>query len=100
MIFSLLIIHNHHRISSITRVLHATTWDFFTSRRGLPFHFCRSSKVVKEAIMTDIDDLVQEFRRTSSNVGASFFPMLGLLKVLHQCIGVCLVIISVCCLSL
>ena len=37
--------------------------------------------------MTDIDDLVQEFRRTSCDgaVGASFFAMLRLLKILQEC---------------
>ena len=82
MIFSLLIIHNHNRISSITRVLHTTTWDFFTS--CLPNRFCHSPKVVKEAIITDINDLVQEFWRTSSDgAGASFSAMRRLLEILQ-----------------
>ena len=58
---SLLIIHNHDRTSSVTPVLQTTTWLYFTL--SLPDHFSRSSKVVKEAIMTDINDLVQEFWR-------------------------------------
>jgi hypothetical protein len=84
MIFSLLIIHNHDRVSSVTRVLHTTIWDYFTS--SLPYHFNRSPKVVKEAIVTDINDLVQEFWSTSSDgaVGASFFAMRRLFKILQK----------------
>ena len=84
MIFSLLIIHNHDRMSFTTRVLHIATWDFFTSR--LPDRFSRSPKVVKEAIMADINDLVQEFWRTSSGgtVGESFFAMRRLLEILRE----------------
>ena len=83
----LLIIHNHDslRTSSITRVLHTSTWKYFTSH--LPDLFSRSPKVEKEAIMTDINDLVQEFGRTSSDgvVGASFFEMRRLLEILQDC---------------
>ena len=80
MIFSLLIIHNHNRKS--TRVLHTTTWFHFTSR--LPDRFIRSPKVVKETIMTDINNLVEESWRTSRT---SFFAMLRLLEILH-CINI------------
>ena len=85
MIFSLLIIHNHDRMSSITPVLHTTTWSYFTSH--LPDRFSRSPKVVKEAIMTDINDLVEEFWRTSSDgaLGASFSAMRRLLEILQGC---------------
>jgi len=98
MIFSLLTIHNHDRMSSITRVLHTTTWEYFTSR--LPDRFSRSPKVVKEAIMTDINDLVQEFWRTSSDgvVGASLFAMRRLLEILQACLDnleVCIDIVTV-----
>ena len=97
MIFILLIIYNHDRMSSITRALHTTTWEYFTCR--LPYRFIRSPKVVKEAIMTDINDLVQEFLKTSSNaVGASFFAMRRLLEILEKCfvnLEVCFDIISV-----
>ena len=80
MIVSLLITYNHDRMSSITRVLHTTTWKYFTSH--LPDRFIRSPKVVKEAIMTDINELVQEFRRTSSDefVGVFMRRPLGLLQ--------------------
>ena len=79
---------NHDRISSITRVLHTKIWDYFTSR--LPHHFDRSPEEVKEAIMTDIDDLVQDFWRTSSDVdvGASFFAMRRLFEILQMCLKV------------
>ena len=85
MIFSLLIIHSHDRTSSITRV-HTTTWDYFTKR--LARRFIDSPEVVKEEIMTDINDLVQEFW-TSSNgaVGTSFFGMRSgcLFEILQWC---------------
>ena len=84
MIFSLLINYSHDRMSSITRVLHTKTWDYFASR--LPSHFNSCPEEVKEAIMTDIDDLVQEFWRTSSDVdGASFFAMRRLFEILQRC---------------
>ena len=71
-------------MSPTTRVLHTATWKFFTSHH-LPSRFRRSPKVVKEAIMTDINDLVQEFWRTSSDraVGASFFEMRRLYEILE-----------------
>ena len=72
-------------MSSITRVLHAATWDYFTSH--LPEHFNSSSKAGKEAIMTEINDLVQEFWKTPSDgtVGASFFEMRRLFEILQKC---------------
>ena len=92
MIFCLLFIHNHDRMSSITRVLHTTTWDYFIL--DLPDRFIRSPKVVKEAIMADIDDLMQDFWRTSSDgdVGASLFAM----RRLHDILQRCFVISKVC----
>ena len=88
-------------MSSITRVLHTATWNFFTS--WLPLHFRRSPRVVKEAIMTDINDLVEEVM-TSNNgsVGASFFAMCRLLEILEECfrslqLEVCFDIISIFC---
>jgi hypothetical protein len=83
---------------SITPVLHTTTWIFFTSR--LPDRFSHSSKVVKEAIMTDINELVQDFWRTSSDAAdeASFFAMHRLFEILHgisNVLEVCFDIISI-----
>jgi len=88
MIFSLLTIHGHDRMSSITRVLHTTTWYYFTER--LPVRFSHSPTVVKEVIMADINDLVQEFWRTSSDgaVRATFFSMSCLLKNLRECFNI------------
>ena len=85
MIFNLLIIHKYDRASSITRVLHTTTWDFFTSR--LSDRFSRSPKVVKEAIMTDIHDLVLEFWRTSRDGAVDAPPpaMRRLYEILQEC---------------
>jgi hypothetical protein len=89
MIFSPLIIYNHDRLSSITRVLHTATWDYFTSR--LPYRFIHSPEVVKEAIMADINDLLQEFWRTSTDGtdGESIFAMRRLHEILQQCLEVC-----------
>ena len=85
-IFRLLIIHSHDRTPSITRV-HATTWEYFTV--CLADRFRDSSKVVKEEIMTDINDLVQEF--WTSRIGAvetSFIVMRSsrLLEILKKCL--------------
>ena len=98
MIFDLSIIHEYDRTSSITTVLHTTTWAYFTKR--LPYLFVRSPNIVKEAIITDVNDLVQEFWETSSDgaVGASLFAMRRLLKILDGChliSAVCSDIISV-----
>ena len=84
MIFSLLNIHNHDRMSSVPRVLHSTTWDYFTSR--LPDRFMSSPEEVNETIMTNINDLVREFWGTSSGgvVGASFFAMRRLFEILQR----------------
>ena len=72
-------------MSSITRVLHTTTWSYFTSR--LSDRFIRSPNVVKEAIMTDINDLVQEFWRTSTDGtdGETLFAMRRLFEILQKC---------------
>ena len=96
-IFSFLIIHGHDdRMSSITRV-HTTTWNYFT--KNLRNRFICSPKVVMEEIMTDINDLVQEFQ-TSSNgaIAASLFAMRRLFVILLECfqlLNVCFDIISV-----
>ena len=71
-------------VSSNTRVLQTVTWLFFTSK--LPDLYIRSPTLVKEAIMTDINDLVQEFERTSCDgVGASFFALRHLFGILEGC---------------
>ena len=83
MIFSLSIVHNHDRLPSTSQVLHTATWDYFTSR--LPYRFSCSPKVVKEVIMTDINDLVQEFSSDKAVVGPSFFAMRRLFGILQGC---------------
>ena len=95
MILCLFFIHSHDRISSITRVLHTTTWDYFASH--LPDRFSRSPKVMKEAIMADISNLVQEFWKTSSDGadGAPSFEMRRLLEIVQNISDVCFVIVSV-----
>ena len=71
--------------SSITRILHTTTWDYFA--KYLRVRFIPSPKVVKETIMTDINDLVQEFWTSSDGaVGASFIAMRRLLEILQGCL--------------
>ena len=88
-IFSFLIIHSHDRTSSITRV-HARTWDYFTEglENSLEDLFLNSPEVVKEEIMTDINDLVQgsEFA-TSINLNGAVFAMRSsrLLGILQRC---------------
>ena len=89
MIFGLLIIHNRDRMSSITRILHSTTWVYFTEH--LAYRFIRSSKDVKEEIMTDINDLVQEFLSSSSDEhqenGNLLFGTLRHLLMLSNALG-------------
>jgi hypothetical protein len=79
-------------VSSITRiqVLHNSTWFYFTSY--LPGRFIRSPKLVKEAIMIDINDLVQEFWRTSTDGtdGESIIAVRRLHEILRRCLNVCL----------
>ena len=86
--FSLLIIHNRDRMSSITRVLHATTWRYFT--KELAFRFRHIPKVVMEEIMADINDLVQEFRMSSRDgaIGESFVGMCRLREILRVCFDI------------
>ena len=102
MIFGLLTVHNHDRMPSNTQVLHIATWNYFTI--CLPDRFSRSPKVLKEAIMTDINDFVQEFWSfwwisSDENVVnvASFYAMRCLLEILQKCfdiLKVCFAIIS------
>jgi hypothetical protein len=82
-------------MSSITRVLHTTTWDFFATH--LPHRFSYSTNEVMEAITADIKDLVQEFWRTSSDGvdGASLVAMRRLFEILDKCFDVRFDIISV-----
>ena len=75
-------------MSSITRVLHTTTWGYFTEY--LASRFIRSPKVVKEAIMADINGLVQEFRMSSRNgaFGESFVAMCRLGEIFRVCFDI------------
>jgi hypothetical protein len=92
MIVSLLIIYNHDRVSSIARVLHTATWDYFNSH--LRDRFIHSPNVVKEAIMTNINDFVQEFWWTSTDGtdGESIFAMRRLHQILRRCLEVCFIL--------
>ena len=85
-------------MSSITRVLHTTTWVFFAGH--LPELFSSSPKEVMEVIMADINDLVKEFWKSSSDgaVGTSLIAMRRLFEIMHGCLNeleVCFNIISV-----
>ena len=86
MIFSLLIIHNRERMSSITRVLHPRTWDYLAAH--LPLRFISSPEGTKQVIMRDISDLVREFWRLSSDGvdGASLSAMYCLHDILKVCL--------------
>ena len=90
MVFSLLIIHNRDRMSSITRVLHTTTWGYFTEH--LAVRFIRSPNVVKEEIMADVNGLVQEFRMSPRDwavqVGESFVAMCRLDEIFRVCFDI------------
>ena len=75
---------------SITRVLHPKTWVYF-STSDLSRRFCRSSIAVHDTIVTDINDLVQEFWRISSDVDvgvSSFFAMRELFCILERCCNI------------
>ena len=83
-------------MSSITHV-HTTTWNYFTN--SLAHRLIESPKVVMEDIMTDINDLVQEFQ-TSSNgaIAESLFAIRRLYDILLECFrlfNVCFYVISV-----
>ena len=85
--YNLLIIHDHDRRSSIIPVLRAATWSFFASH--LPSHFSYSPKLVKEAIMADINGLMQDSWKTSDCNEAgrkSYLAMWHLLDVLQECL--------------
>jgi len=76
------------RINPTTSYPRNATWVYFTS--CLPDRFYRSPTAVKEAIMTDINDLVQDFWRTSSHGtdGESFLAMRHLFEILQECFHV------------
>ena len=90
MISSLLIILNRDRMSSIARVLHTITWSYFSVDSELACYFLQSPNVVKEEIMADINDLVQEFRMSSRNgtVVESFVAMCRLYEILKVCFDI------------
>ena len=97
MIFRLLIIHDHDRTSSTTQVIRTATWRFFIA--SLSDRFGRSPRAVKEAIMTDMNNLVHE-TSTDGAVGASFLEMRRLLEILQGCfhlLRVCFHVIFVLC---
>ena len=80
-------------MSSNTRVLHTAVWDYFSY--NLSVRIYTSPNVVKEALMTDINDLVQEFWRTRDRAfGDSFFAMSRLSEILSipDTLKVCFVI--------
>jgi hypothetical protein len=63
---------------------HRATWHYFKSY--LPAHFMRCPKVVKDAITTDINDLMQQSWQTSTD-GVDIFcpPMCRLRQILQVC---------------
>jgi hypothetical protein len=77
-------IHNYNRVIPLTaQVRHNETWDYFASH--LTDYFLDSPEGVKEVIMTDVNDLVQEFWKISSGgtVTVSFSAMRHLLEILE-----------------
>ncbi|KAF8816522.1 hypothetical protein BYT27DRAFT_7154559 [Phlegmacium glaucopus] len=67
------------RTHSTTRLPHSATWYYVQSH--LPWHFIESPKRVRDAIMMDINELIQEFWKISNNgaIGVFFTAMLCLM---------------------
>ncbi|KAF8815804.1 hypothetical protein BYT27DRAFT_7155408 [Phlegmacium glaucopus] len=67
-----------------TRLPHSATWDYV--KFHLPPRFIKSPKLVKDAIMTDIDELMQEFCKISSSGAVDVFltAMLCLMWILKD----------------
>ena len=78
-------INYHDRIYPTTPYPRNATWVYFTS--CLPDRFNRSPTAVKKAIMRDINDLVHDFWRTSSDGtdGESYMATCHLLEILQEC---------------
>ena len=81
-------IQDRNRISSATRFPHRATWHYFKSY--LPAHFMRCPKVVKDAITTDINDLMQQFWRISTDEAVDIFSlaMCRLREILQACLHI------------
>ena len=90
-IFNFLNIHSHDRMSSTTCV-HTRTWDYFNKSILVPHRFVHSPKLVMEEIVTNVNDLVQEFWTSSNGAvasGASLIAMRRLYEVLLEYYNVC-----------
>ncbi|KAF8816498.1 hypothetical protein BYT27DRAFT_7182054 [Phlegmacium glaucopus] len=72
------------RIHSTTRLPHSATWGYV--KFHLPSRFIASPKLVKDAIMTDINELTQEFWEISNTgaVDVFFTAMLCLMWILER----------------
>ncbi|KAF8801464.1 hypothetical protein BYT27DRAFT_7147456 [Phlegmacium glaucopus] len=72
------------KIHSTTRLPHSATWDYVTSH--LPRRFIASPKQVRDAIMTNINELTQEFWKISNSGAVDvFFPaMFCLMRILKK----------------
>jgi hypothetical protein len=83
---------NYNRIIPVTtgRLPHSKTWDYFKSH--LIVYFIHSPKIVKDVIITDINDLVQEFwdlKISSDGAVDVFFPPMGcLMRILKVCLDI------------
>ena len=83
--------HNYNfriPVTTLGRLPHSKTWDYFKSH--LAVYFIHSPKIVKDVIMTDINNLVQEFWKISSDGAVDvFFPPMGcLMRILKVCLDI------------
>ena len=84
---SQLYIQDRNRISSTTRFPRRATWHYFEAY--LPDYFMCCSNVVKDAITTDINDLMQQFWRTSTDGLDIFCPAICRLReILQVCLDI------------
>ena len=80
-------IQNYDRIPSTQLLLHGKTWAHI--KTYLPDDFIHCPEVVRDAIMMDIDNLLQEFWKTS-NVGAVDVQCFTSIRLLLDILSVCL----------
>jgi hypothetical protein len=78
---------DRNRIST-TRFPHRATWDYFKSY--LPAYFMCCPNVVQDTITTDINDLIQQFWRMSTDEVVDIFSlaMCRLREILQVCLDI------------
>ena len=80
-------IQKYDRIPSTKLRLHGKTWDHI--KTYLPDDFIHCPEVVRDAIMMDIDNLLQEFWKTA-DIGAVDVRRFTLIRLLLDILRVCL----------